>query len=154
MRRITLLAATATIWAAAMAAVPIAAHEGATGIIKQRMDAMEQLAQMIKSIEERAGRGGEFATIANDAASLKLLTAKMPEMFPPGSDQHPSDVNKAVWTRRAEFDAINRKLEQALGQMAVAAERGDRTLLAAELRQAKQTCLDCHAVFRTKRSGH
>jgi cytochrome c556 len=149
-RSVLLLAATALIAATAASM----AHEGASGVVRERMEAMEQLAQALNAIEERAGGIRELDKVAADAAELRRLTARMAGMFPAGSGQHPSEANKKVWSQRSQFDAIMRRLEQALETMSVAAQQAERERVAGELRKAKQTCLDCHEVFRTKHPGH
>ena len=71
------------------------AHQGATGIVKQRMDAFKTSQKQLKSIVA-AARAEDFDTIENLAESLAEWGRKMPEYFPAGSDSAPSEAAPAI----------------------------------------------------------
>lgn len=103
------------------------AHTGATGVVKERMDAMKAMQEALKTIKpmmtgeqpydagtvRRAAR--EIATHAGDA-----LTRHYPE----GSTDHPSEALPAIWTRWDRFETLARQLETTALGLAIAADNG------------------------------
>jgi cytochrome c556 len=130
-----------------------AAHEGATGVVAQRMEVMKQMGQHMKALGAMlAGK----APFDHDAAGC--LTQTMHEhcehvihMFPPGSDGHHTEATAAVWTNRPEFDARMRRFDAAIEELMAAAASGDRARLGVEFKAVGQECSGCHDNFRQKK---
>ena len=57
-------------------------HEGATGIVKQRMDEMEHVGRVVKRINERLKFKRGLADIARDAEEIRAAATRMPSLFP------------------------------------------------------------------------
>jgi cytochrome c556 len=130
-----------------------AAHEGATGIVAQRMEAMKQMGQHMKALGHLLAGKTPF-----DPEAASRLTQTLHEhcghvmhMFPPGSDGHHSEATPAVWTNRAEFDARMRRFDAAIEELMAAAASGDKAQLAAEFKAVGQECSGCHDNFRQKK---
>jgi cytochrome c556 len=81
-------------------------HEGATGVVKQRMDEMEHVGRVVKRINERLKSKRGLVEIANDAAEIKAAAGRVPSLFPPGSRDGHSEAKPAVWERWPEFVAL------------------------------------------------
>ena len=81
------------------------AHEGATGVVKERMDLMKRQQNDLKLIGEMAkGKTPFDADKAAEAARDVGATAKkIHELFPEGSAVHPSDALPAIWTEWDRF---------------------------------------------------
>ena len=75
------------------------AHEGATGVVKERMDLMKGQAKQMKLIGEMAKGKKKFdaAKAAAAAHDLGATAKKIPDLFPEGSNKHPSEALDAVW---------------------------------------------------------
>ena len=145
-----------TILTAAVAAVLMAgtvnAHDGATGVVAQRMDAMKAFGGAMKTL--KAYVTGEKPFDAKGAAAAFDVIAKgsghhLTMMFPKGSYQFPSEVLPAVWEDWARFE----KMADAMGK---AAEDGTKPGLspntaAAAFRNVAKTCKGCHEDFRRKK---
>jgi cytochrome c556 len=130
-----------------------AAHEGATGIVAQRMEAMKQMGQHMKALGAMLAGKTPF-----DHDAARRLTQTMHEhcehvmhMFPPGSDGHHTEATAAVWTNRPEFDARMRRFDAAIEELMTAAASGDKAQLAAEFKAVGQECSGCHDHFRQKK---
>lgn len=100
------------------------AHSGATGIVKQRMDAMTSIGGAMKALRAMmrgkqtydADRVKAYArTIAGHGAGN--LTA----LFPEGSAKHPSRANPAIWADWDRFSALAQQLAVYAGALASAA---------------------------------
>ena len=119
----------ATLLLCLCAAIPLAAaHEGATGIVKERMMVMEGVGKAMKEIKAML-RGQK----AYDAQSLAILARRigdqsgtaMTRLFPEDSLRHPSKASPEVWQRWDLFERLARDLGTSAEALAVAAEQSD-----------------------------
>ena len=89
------------------------AHEGATGVVKERMDLMKGQQKQMKLIGEMAKGKKKFdaAKAAAAARDLGKSTKRIPDLFPEGSNGHPSEALDAVWKEWDRFkgDALTPK---------------------------------------------
>ena len=112
------------------AAIPLAAvaHEGATGIVKERMMAMEGVGKAMKEIKAML-RG----QVAYDGQSLAVLARRIRDqsgmaltrLFPEDSLRHPSKASAEIWQRWELFERMARDLGSSAEALAVAAEESD-----------------------------
>jgi len=67
------------------ATLPATAHEGATGVVKERMDMMRSVAQSMKRIHNqlKLGAGLDHAAIAREAASITRHSQDLVKNSPP-----------------------------------------------------------------------
>jgi cytochrome c556 len=130
---------------------PVQAHEGATGVVKERMEAMESMASATKEIRRRIVGNRDFPAITAEAARIAALAQRLPEWFPPGSDAGPSEALPAIWRQWPKFQAEAERLALQAGKLGQSAASGDPKEVAAQYRSLGQVCLDCHQTFRAKR---
>lgn len=125
-------------------------HRDATGIVKQRMDAMTSMGGAMKELgslirgtqHDEAERFKVYArTIIQHAGDE--LTA----LFPEGSLNHPTRTLPSVWADWDRFVRLAQELERTAGSLASAAPREREALF----KRLRRTCADCHRSFRTKR---
>ena len=130
-----------------------AAHEGATGVVAQRMETMKQMGQHMKALGHMlAGKTPFDPKAANRLAqTLHEHCEHVMHMFPPGSDGHHSEATPAVWTNRAEFDARMRRFDAAIEELVAATASGDKAQLGVEFKAVGQECSGCHDSFRQKK---
>lgn len=154
-----------------LAAGSVYAHRGATGIVKERMDAMMSLGDAMKALTAMM-RGKQpydverVRTYARTAA--RHGGEELTRLFPEGSLQHPTRANPAIWADWERFSALAMELTVYAGALASAAAnqrssgRGgalpvDPTpeqlaTMAPDLvfERLRRTCSDCHRPFRLK----
>ena len=123
----------------------LAAHGGATGIVKQRMDAMVDIGRATKTVRN-AIRRSEPDAIREAAARIAGHAAEIPKLFPDGSFHHPSEALPAISADRAAFDALAAKLVLAAEELASNAGAPGR---AAE--EIADICKQCHTRFRLEK---
>ena len=126
-------------------------HEGATGILKQRMDEMEHVGRVVKRIDERLKSKRGLADIARDAEEIRAAATRMPSLFPAGSRDGHSEAKPAVWARWPEFEAASRALVDESEKLAGAARTGQEPAIASQFRSMTRACSGCHDAFREKR---
>lgn len=132
------------------------AHEGASGVIKERMDAMKAMAGAMKTVGGMV-KGETQYDAAKATASAQAIGAHsgvvMTKLFPKGSLHPPSEAKAEIWQDWARF-------EQAARELGVAAKDFETTLTAgadlpepmrAAFRRLGEACKTCHEKFREKK---
>lgn len=132
-------------------ASPSLAHEGASGIVKERMDAMKALGALTKSMAEKIKGNRNLASLAADAREIASLADKMPGWFPPGSTQSPTEAAAEIWTDFADFTAKAAALKAEADALAALAPIGDPAPIAAQFRTLAGACKACHERYRVKK---
>jgi cytochrome c556 len=127
------------------------AHQHATGLLKERMDAMDSMAQAMKEIRRQIVGARDFGAVAREAARLQGLAQHLPTWFPPGSNAHPSEALPAIWRQWPVFQASAAALAGEAEKLAQAAASGDAPAIERQYRAVGEVCLACHRQFRAKR---
>jgi cytochrome c556 len=130
------------------------AHEGATGVVKERMDLMKSQQKDMKLIGEMAKGKTPFdpAKAAAAARDVESTSKKIPDLFPEGSNGHPSDALDAIWKERDKFKGNAKDLEMQAGALATAID-GSADWKGA-FSKVSGACKSCHESFRAKQSEH
>lgn len=146
MRRAVAPLITALLWVA----TPLVAHEHATGIVKERMDAMEDMSRAVKRINQRLKARRNWRAVEADAELVRRAAERIPSWFPPGSGRG-SDAAGAIWARWPQFVEAAGLLEREAAALAAVARSGAETEIATRFRALTGACTACHDAFRTKR---
>lgn len=134
----------------AFGAVPIGAHDGATGPTKVRMDAMSEMGKALKSLT-LAARAGDLATAPEAAAQIELLKLKgtqLPALFEARDIPHISESLPSVWDDPDGFKARIVEYTDAIGLLNASYMAEDATEAATALRAVTQSCNSCHQGYR------
>jgi len=134
----------------AAACLPSAAHEHATGVVKERMDMMEAMAKRLKAIRERIDGKRDLAAIKADAEAIAAHAPHLVHLFPPGSTQKPTDARAAIWQNWGDFERKTAALEAASKKL-MSISSDDLAALSAQARAVTEACGACHEKYRTKR---
>lgn len=129
------------------------AHDGASGVVKQRMDTMGKIAAHLKSVNAMLRGTAELDTEAVQSAmdEISMFARHMPDMFPQGTDAAPSEAGPKIWTDKADFDAKFANLATAARVMSDAAASGDKASMGHAFGSLAKTCKGCHADYRINR---
>jgi cytochrome c556 len=128
------------------------AHEGATGVVKERMDLMKRQQKDMKLIGDMA-RGKQLfdAMKASEAArDLAITSKRISDLFPAGSNGHPSDAKDEIWQSWDDFTAHASDLgERADALAASLGGSGDKDWKGA-FQKMTDACKSCHKTFRAE----
>lgn len=99
------------------------AHKGASGIVKQRMEAMKAMGTSMKAVAAmvKGKTTYDAAKLKQAATTIKAHAEKMPGMFPKGSTKHPSEAKSEIWKRWTDFEALAKRLASYAGALEQAA---------------------------------
>lgn len=103
------------------------AHSGATGIVKQRMDAMSDMGRVVKSLSVmmRGEAPYDADAISEGAVIIKSHAGDaMTSLFPEGSLKKPSVAKPEIWTDWSEFQALAIRLADLADGLELAAGNG------------------------------
>ena len=124
------------------------AHSEASGIVKERMDAMKTMGKAIKTLAKMIS--GETAYDPATARELATDIGRhggdaMTRLFPNGSLQHPTEALPVIWTDWNRFSALAADVSERAGLLAQS-ETPDK----AALKRLADTCSACHRDFRER----
>jgi len=127
-----------------------AAHEHATGVVKERMDAMKSMDRSVKDIKELFNRKTDLAKVKDEALNIQNHAAKITALFPAGSTQAPTDAKASLWKNWTDFASKAQALETESTKLAQA-DPANRDALRAQFKAMNQTCTGCHKLYRADR---
>lgn len=141
----------AAVLAIASASAITLAHDGATGMVMQRMEAMKEIGKSMKSIAAMVKGDTAFdgAVVQASADVIAEHAKHMPHMFPEGSLDKPTEALPVIWTQWDRFTEIAGKLNtdaQALAEAGKSASSAKDIL--PQLAEVGKSCKACHQDYR------
>ena len=123
------------------------AHDGAEGVVKERMDRFKENKKAMKAI--KGNLTGDTAIIAQKASGIEAWAKDMVNFFPKGSTQPPSEALPAIWKEFDRFTDLARANEKAAANLKNLAQSGaDASALSGAFRSLGKTCKDCHNDYK------
>lgn len=129
------------------------AHGGATGIVKERMDAMGVMGKAMKTVGEMfKGQRSYDADAIQAAAGLIAQHAQdIPGLFPDSDASRHGKVTEAlpvIWEQKDRFDALSADMLRASQSLASVAQDEDRRTVRLQFAKTAKVCSACHTAFR------
>jgi cytochrome c556 len=144
MRVKLLLASAAVVLAVGGTALQVAAET-------PREDAMKELGKSMKAIKGIIDAGGPAADVTAPSQKIAEIAAKIPDLFPQGSDAEDDEAKAEIWTKWDAFTAHAKDLESAATMLTSAAGGGDMATVGAQFEKVGGACGACHKEFREKK---
>ncbi|MGI9385087.1 MAG: c-type cytochrome [Methyloligellaceae bacterium] len=126
-KRIVVAALGALVVMGASAAAVVSAHEGAMGVVKQRMELMKSIAKNMKalSLMMRSQTTYDAAVFKASVQAIKSHAgASITKLFPEGSMGHPSEATAKIWQDWDRFEANAKRLAMYAGALEAMAAAG------------------------------
>jgi cytochrome c556 len=144
--------------AAGIGGLPVSAFaDSPTEIVIKREKIMKGMGRHMGAIKAFALEGkGSAADVARRAAEIGAVAAKIPDMFPDGTEMNGAEDSKyrakpEIWLDWENFEKSAAKLASESKALAAAAGTGDRQVIAAAFTSlGKNGCSGCHKAFRMK----
>ena len=130
------------------------AHEGATGVVKERMDLMTRQQKDMKLIGDMAKGKTPFdaARAAEAAHDVRITAKKIHELFPEGSAGGQSDALENIWKEWDRFADNAQDLESVASELASSLEDDSAQDWKSAFQKVTDACKSCHEDFRAKKS--
>ena len=84
------------------------------------------------------------------ATAMRDISMLVGKLFPEGSDFGETRAKAEVWSKRAEFDEVTKKNQQAAEAFLQAVSSGDAENQAKAFKELTGTCKGCHDDFRSE----
>lgn len=132
----------------------VMAHTGATGIIKERMDAMKAIGKSMKSLGAMAKGEKPFQSGQVKSASETIIghAGEIDKMFPDTEKSrkgHMTEAAPAIWEDKPAFLALAKEMADAARSLQSVSASSE---LGAPLKALGATCKGCHEKFRIKKN--
>lgn len=121
------------------------AHEGATGVVKERMDRFKASKNTMKTLKSNLDDPDKVEALAQD---LLTWARAMPEYFPANSNPSPSEAKDRIWEEFSKFEDLAARHARATEELISIANRGDTSGIPAAYRKVGQSCKDCHQKYK------
>lgn len=123
------------------------AHQGATGVTKERMDKFMQMKHDLRASFDEA-KNGHFDIVIRKSRQMAEWGRVMPQFFPEGSGRPPSEASQTIWQDFDDFTLHGLQMTKAAEDVIIAAENKDTDAVITALKGVSQTCSACHRQFR------
>ena len=123
------------------------AHDGATGIVKERMDRFSQNQENLKQMKSLL-KNGDLTSIAPLALEIRDWAIEMHEYFPEGTDGKPSEASTKIWEDFDGFKLAAKANAEAADSLYNAALSGNKKDVLKSLKETASACSGCHKVYR------
>lgn len=90
----------------------------------------------------------DLTAAAAVGTSMAEFGARIPSLFPAGSDQGKTDALPAIWANADDFAARAKAFEDASKKLAAAAATGDKAATGDAMKAVGGTCKACHDQYR------
>ena len=127
------------------------AHDGATGIVKKRMDAMSDIGDQMKAMAAilKGEQTFDASSVHTSATIIAGHARNIPELFPEGSLKKPSEALPVVWSRWEDFTKLGSSMEASAVSLAEVANSAQSiTDVRDQIIAVGKSCKACHADFR------
>tara|TARA_B100001564_G_C20543129_1_gene625282 strand:- start:198 stop:638 length:441 start_codon:yes stop_codon:yes gene_type:complete len=125
----------------------VLAHSGATGIVKERMDMFKKNQGNLKAIKSHIG-SENYESIVKLADEIRDWAVKMPEYFPEGSNEKPSEASPAIWSDFEGFKNAAMKNETSANRLIAAAKSEDQKAVVDGFKAVAASCKSCHQSYK------
>ena len=132
----------------------VLAHSGATGIVKERMDAMKDMGKMSKQITAmfKGKTRFEHSALVEAADAFVIHGNEMKALFP---DTHDSRMGKKtealpkIWEDEEGFsEAVDEFIELSESLQLTVSDTQDEQVLKKAFLQTAKSCRSCHKKYR------
>ena len=103
--------------------------------------------ESLKAIKSHI-RSEDYTSIVTLAQEIREWAAKMPQYFPEGSDNEPSEASPAIWTDFSGFKNAAMQNETAARQLIGAAQSEDQKAVVNGFRAVAASCKSCHQSYK------
>lgn len=118
--------------------------------VESRQYAFSQIAKQQKQIDKALGKSSpDWQQLEILSADLIANSASLQHLFVPGS-QSGSKAKSKVWDNNIKFKGALTKMDNNFVSMGAAIQQQDKGMAKNALKQANNTCRNCHRQYRSR----
>ena len=125
-------------------------NDGATGIVKERMDKFQESKNLMRTINKSLS-DNNFDVITQSAEKLNKWANEMHEYFPKGSEANTSNKSQAsdnIWSDPEGFKKAVKKFEITSAKLIKISQNKNIDDTVSSFREVAASCKGCHKQFR------
>ena len=125
-------------------------NEGATGIVKERMDKFQESKNLMRAINKNLS-DSNFNVITQSAKKLNKWALEMHKYFPKGSEATSSNKSQAsddIWSDPEGFKKAIKTFENASANLIKISKNKNIDDTISSFREVAASCKGCHQKFR------
>ena len=125
-------------------------HQGATGIIKERMDKFQESKNLMRTINKSL-RNNDFNVLTQSAEKLNKWANEMNKYFPKGSEASTSNKSEAssnIWSEPEDFKKAIKRFEISSAGLIKISKNKNIDEIVSSFREVAGSCKGCHQKFR------
>jgi cytochrome c556 len=123
------------------------AHEGATGVVKDRMDRFKASKESVKQIK-KALKTKDWSAIQKEANDLQQWASEMSNFFPEGSNGKPSEAKDNIWSDWDGFLLSVESYQEGTEKLVKASSNKSLEATATAFKATLKSCKSCHNDFK------
>ncbi len=142
----------AAVFALALVSAAVLAHEGATGVVAQRMNSMKEIARHMKDLNAalKTHRSVTPEMVAL-AERIRRRGDDLHSLFPRGSHHGHTEAKLDVWREPKKFEAMVMAFDAEAEGLLAASQSGDYGRVKSQFSAVARQCQACHESFRASR---
>ena len=134
------------------------AHNGATGIVMERMDGMMAMGKELSAVGDMFKGKAHFDPAKIEASSdvIKELAAEIAELFPDTDESRKgrgTEALQVIWEKPDAFNALAKELEERSEELVELAKSGDKRKIRVGFAKLSKTCVACHTDYRKPKAN-
>ena len=125
-------------------------NDGATGIVKERMDKFQESKNLMRTINKSLS-DNNFDIIRQSAEKLNKWAIEMHKYFPKGSEANSSNKSQAsgnIWSDPGGFKKAVKKFEITSAKLIKISQNKNIDDTVSSFREVAASCKGCHKQFR------
>jgi len=136
-----------------LASVSVHAHDGATGVVKERMELMKTIGKNTKALAPMATGMADMdlAAVEKAAGAIAATAPKVADKFPKNSLSEASEAKANIWENWDKFTGLLDSLAKDARALEAAAKAGKEDAILPAFGKMTKNCKDCHTEFRQKK---
>ena len=123
------------------------AHEGATGVVKDRMDRFKASKESVKQLKKSL-KTGDWSVIQQEARDLQQWASEMSSFFPEGSNGKPSEAKDNIWSDWEGFLLTVESYQESTEKLVKASISESFEATATAFKGMLRSCKSCHNEFK------
>lgn len=123
------------------------AHQGATGVVKDRMDRFKASKESVKQIK-KALKTKDWNAIQKEANALQQWALEMSNFFPEGSNGKPSEAKDNIWSDWEGFLRSVGSYQEGTEELVKASSKQSLEATATAFKATLKSCKACHNEFK------
>ena len=132
----------------------LSAHDGATGVVKQRMEAMSDMGDAMKAMASMVKGKQAFDPVIFIQSGETIIehSEMMPELFPAGSMEGKSEALPSIWQKWDDFVSLGYRTKADAEELVQMAQDGaELRPLTKQFVKLASDCKACHKDYRKKK---